>query len=388
MKILKLLLVLIVLTVLTSCSSGNSDKKISELISHFQGHGFFGKEIPKAFTLAGAIDGVGYVGDEFRLEVYKYEKIENIPHQITYKNGNFGMVISKFPEEGKEKLIEAFQSFGITEITSTQKEKAEESIAVEKTIESEVAKLLIIYNKMIADVKKKGQSVEVSDKMFWNTTDYPWIRDNQWRQNTWNESIVKYDVDSIKTSFKSRFGENKFDELTLSLQDYVDEKVNRKIYGPTNAWGFPNFDIVDNFTPFVDGESIRELPKSKPVSPLELAGAILEADGVIKVEPEVVEMITEEETITEIEDIVDIKEIKYFKINVDDLRVRTSPELDSDNVEKLDGDVLVEYMNEKSTNQTTVTIKDTETTEYWYKVRTPNGNVGWIHGCCFEELSN
>ena len=78
------------------------------------------------------------------------------------------------------------------------------------------------------------------------------------------------------------------------------------------------------------------------------------------------------------------KDITYFKINVDNLRVRTAPELDSEKIENLATGSEVEFL-EKSNNQTTVTIKNNEITEYWYKVKTPSGKIGWIHGCCFDK---
>ncbi|WP_055445201.1 SH3 domain-containing protein [Lacinutrix himadriensis] len=74
----------------------------------------------------------------------------------------------------------------------------------------------------------------------------------------------------------------------------------------------------------------------------------------------------------------------FFTISVDNLRVRTSPELDSEKIENLAIGSEVEFL-EKSNNQTTVTIKNNEITEYWYKVKTPSGKIGWIHGCCFDK---
>ncbi|WMI70272.1 SH3 domain-containing protein [Mangrovimonas sp. YM274] len=73
-----------------------------------------------------------------------------------------------------------------------------------------------------------------------------------------------------------------------------------------------------------------------------------------------------------------------FSINVDNLRVRTSPELNSEKIENLAIGSQVEFI-EKSNNQTTVEINNKEITEFWYKVKTPSGNIGWIHGCCFDK---
>ncbi|MBE7686512.1 SH3 domain-containing protein [Tenacibaculum piscium] len=78
------------------------------------------------------------------------------------------------------------------------------------------------------------------------------------------------------------------------------------------------------------------------------------------------------------------KNQKILTITVDNLRVRTFPDLDSDKIENLTIGSEVEFI-EKSDNQTTVTIRNNEITEYWYKVKTPSENIGWIHGCCFNK---
>lgn len=76
--------------------------------------------------------------------------------------------------------------------------------------------------------------------------------------------------------------------------------------------------------------------------------------------------------------------IKVFNVSVDNLRVRTSPDLGAKKIENLALGTNVEFLNEKSDKKTKVTIKGQEINEYWYKVKTPSGNIGWIHGCCFE----
>ncbi|KGL62277.1 hypothetical protein PHEL85_2069 [Polaribacter sp. Hel1_85] len=76
---------------------------------------------------------------------------------------------------------------------------------------------------------------------------------------------------------------------------------------------------------------------------------------------------------------------KKLLITVDNLRVRTSPDLDAEKIENLPLNTVVEFLNKKSDNKTEVTIKGEEINEYWYQIKTPSGNIGWIHGCCFEE---
>ncbi|WP_339882283.1 SH3 domain-containing protein [Polaribacter vadi] len=76
---------------------------------------------------------------------------------------------------------------------------------------------------------------------------------------------------------------------------------------------------------------------------------------------------------------------KELLITVDNLRVRISPDLDSDKIENLPLNTVVEFLDKKSNNKTKVTIKGNEIDEYWYQIKTPSGNIGWIHGCCFGE---
>ena len=76
---------------------------------------------------------------------------------------------------------------------------------------------------------------------------------------------------------------------------------------------------------------------------------------------------------------------KKLLITVDNLRVRTSPNLDADKIENLPINTIVEFLNKKSDTKTAVTIKGEEINEYWYQIKTPSGNIGWIHGCCLEK---
>lgn len=78
-------------------------------------------------------------------------------------------------------------------------------------------------------------------------------------------------------------------------------------------------------------------------------------------------------------------EVSTLKITVDNLRVRTSPNLDAEKLENLPIDSEVVFLNEKSTEKTTVTIDNGEIEAFWYKIKTPSGKIGWIHGCCFEK---
>lgn len=88
-----------------------------------------------------------------------------------------------------------------------------------------------------------------------------------------------------------------------------------------------------------------------------------------------------------IEEKKEVKEEVYHKfiITIDNLRVRISPDLNAEKIENLPANTEVLFLNEKSNQKTTVTIQNKEINEYWYKIKTPSGNIGWIHGCCFEN---
>ena len=81
----------------------------------------------------------------------------------------------------------------------------------------------------------------------------------------------------------------------------------------------------------------------------------------------------------------EVTENEILNINVDNLRVRSSPNLDAGKIENLPLNTKVEFLNKKSDTKTKVTIKGEDINEYWYKIKTPSGNIGWIHGCCFEK---
>tara|TARA_R110001632_G_scaffold226124_4_gene359582 strand:- start:7089 stop:8303 length:1215 start_codon:yes stop_codon:yes gene_type:complete len=92
----------------------------------------------------------------------------------------------------------------------------------------------------------------------------------------------------------------------------------------------------------------------------------------------------DEDVVNVVDNNKDKVSIKQLKITVDNLRVRTSPDLDADKIENLPLNTLVEFLDKKSDNNTVVKIKGKEINEYWYQIKTPSGNIGWIHGCCFE----
>jgi hypothetical protein len=105
--------ILLVILATYSCSTtGNKDKTIDELITHFNKNEIIGEKNTKAFALIGAIDGCSYNSEEFSIEIYKFSEPDRIWENLPYKNGNFGMLIHS-PTEGKlnKKLIDVFNRF-------------------------------------------------------------------------------------------------------------------------------------------------------------------------------------------------------------------------------------------------------------------------------------
>ena len=96
---------------LVSCNYGNSNKTINDLITHLNDNGFKGEKSEKAFGMIGAMDGIGYKGETFSVEIYKFKDSKNIPDMLTYKNGNFGMIAHSPSESEITKLHEVFNSF-------------------------------------------------------------------------------------------------------------------------------------------------------------------------------------------------------------------------------------------------------------------------------------
>ena len=163
-----------------------------------------------------------------------------------------------------------------------------------------------------------------------------------------SDSFVFYPELDTKEIKKSRIAD--FTGASCGMGEVVNNKVKNERIKAVKASG-----ILTN----------------EEINPIEIVSKKVSAEV-----PETVitEEVSKEETVVN----------KIYNITVDNLRVRTSPDLDAEKIENLPLDTKVEFLNEKSDQKITVTIKGQEIDEYWYKVKTPSGNIGWIHGCCFE----
>ncbi|WP_028889966.1 SH3 domain-containing protein [Tenacibaculum ovolyticum] len=79
-----------------------------------------------------------------------------------------------------------------------------------------------------------------------------------------------------------------------------------------------------------------------------------------------------------------VKSEKELTVNNYDLKLRDSHNLLSNTLELLAKETSLDYI-EKSNNQTSVILNGKEITDYWYKVKTPKGNIGWVHGSCIKN---
>ncbi|CAM1346784.1 SH3 domain-containing protein [Tenacibaculum insulae] len=81
----------------------------------------------------------------------------------------------------------------------------------------------------------------------------------------------------------------------------------------------------------------------------------------------------------------EIDPLMSITITVDNLRVRVSPSLTAEKIENLEINTEVEYLGIHSNEETVVEIKGEKISAFWYKIKTPSGNIGWIHACCFTN---
>jgi hypothetical protein len=107
-------IVLVLILFLGGCGADNRNKTIDDLIDYFKQNEIAGVRKEKIFAVIGAIDGCAYRGDNFSIEIYKFndkDKFENFP-EMTFKNGYFVMLIHK-PKEGnlREKIVKLFRDF-------------------------------------------------------------------------------------------------------------------------------------------------------------------------------------------------------------------------------------------------------------------------------------
>ena len=69
-------------------------------------------------------------------------------------------------------------------------------------------------------------------------------------------------------------------------------------------------------------------------------------------------------------------------VSVNNLRMRSQPSLEGEVIELLSLGSQLSYTKMKSSYTMQITLNNKEIEDYWYKVRTEKGKLGWVHGCC------
>ncbi|NND09273.1 MAG: SH3 domain-containing protein [Saprospiraceae bacterium] len=77
----------------------------------------------------------------------------------------------------------------------------------------------------------------------------------------------------------------------------------------------------------------------------------------------------------------------FQRVTVDRLRMRDAPGLGSKTVTLLPEGVLVKYWNKHSPDKTTITLRDSSITEYWYLVDYAD-TTGWVFGGALAPMAS
>ena len=77
----------------------------------------------------------------------------------------------------------------------------------------------------------------------------------------------------------------------------------------------------------------------------------------------------------------------FQRVTVDRLRMRDAPGLSSKTLALLPEGVLVKYWNVHSTDKTTITLRDSSISEFWYLVNYAD-TTGWVFGGALAPMSN
>lgn len=78
---------------------------------------------------------------------------------------------------------------------------------------------------------------------------------------------------------------------------------------------------------------------------------------------------------------------QFVAVSIPHLRLRSTPDLEGAVLERLALESVIEYLNDSTSFTTLVEMGGEKRYEHWYKVRSNNGNEGWVYGGCIKFLS-
>jgi uncharacterized protein YgiM (DUF1202 family) len=169
------------------------------------------------------------------------------------------------------------------------------------------------------------------------------------------------------------------DGKNTAVVDFTLKRTDVTPFG--NAMELNEGDVIEKQTIFQLYDDGWRITEKKPKS-------IIKKKNIAGFDSDFIEKAEKEHNFSELDDITKANmETTHFIIQVDNLRVRETPDLDSKIIETIKHSrTTVESLKEKTDFKTTVTINGEKITNYWYKIKTDNGNIGWIHGCCFNAF--
>lgn len=77
---------------------------------------------------------------------------------------------------------------------------------------------------------------------------------------------------------------------------------------------------------------------------------------------------------------------QFVEVSIPNLRLRSTPDLEGAVLERLALESVVEYLHDSTNFTTLVEMGGEDRYEHWYKVRSGNGNEGWVYGGCIKFL--
>lgn len=78
------------------------------------------------------------------------------------------------------------------------------------------------------------------------------------------------------------------------------------------------------------------------------------------------------------------EEKKFLKVIEANSKIRSTPDLEGAVLERAKQDMVLEYLKDSTNFTSTVRFNGRDVESRWYKVKTLNGNEGWISGICIQ----
>ncbi len=78
--------------------------------------------------------------------------------------------------------------------------------------------------------------------------------------------------------------------------------------------------------------------------------------------------------------------VQYMQVSINNLRIRSTPDLEGAVLERLRDKTVLEYMEDSTEFTTELKLNGVMYNKPWYKVKSEAGNIGWIYGGCIEFL--